>query len=97
MQIMRVEGMTRELGRAQGFIPLPVKDEFISTGNGDTEVHVMVTAWEPSPEELEKIKAGAPIHVSIYGVSMPKGTPAVEFLKRSGHPPIMLFTGNVPE
>jgi hypothetical protein len=40
----------------------------------------MVTAWSPTPDELERINAGAPIYLRIIG---------------NRHPPVMLEVGNV--
>lgn len=42
----------------------------------------MVTAWEPTPDELERLNKGAPVYLRIVG---------------SGHPPVMLEVGEVPE
>jgi len=42
----------------------------------------MVTAWLPTPKELEALNAGAPVHVRIIGIH---------------HPPIMVEVGETPE
>jgi hypothetical protein len=42
----------------------------------------MVTAWLPTPKEVEALNAGAPVHVRILGTA---------------HPPIMVTTGDAPE
>jgi hypothetical protein len=42
----------------------------------------MVTAWEPTPDELARLNAGAPVHLRILG---------------SAHPPVLLTVGEVPE
>jgi hypothetical protein len=81
MQIGRVEGCTRVLGKSQGYIGLPVRDEVVNavvTGEGTP---TMTTAWLPTPKELEALNAGAPVHVRIVG---------------SAHPPIMVEVGAVP-
>lgn len=67
--IARIEGCTRELGKSQGYLVLPVRDEVVDG------VPYMVTAWEPTPEELKLLNAGAKIHLSILG---------------NGHPPVKL-------
>jgi hypothetical protein len=81
MQIGRVEGCTRVLGKSQGYMGLPVRDEVVNavvTGEGTP---TMTTAWLPTPKELEALNAGAPVHVRIVG---------------SAHPPIMVEVGAVP-
>lgn len=81
MLIARVAGATRVLGRSQGYYGLPLRDEFINCSvNGP--VASMVTAWEPTPDEIARIVAGAPIHLRVLGTS---------------HPPVMLEVGAVPE
>jgi hypothetical protein len=42
----------------------------------------MTTAWEPTPEELDKLMKGALIEVRILGCT---------------HPPIRVMVGDVPE
>jgi len=42
----------------------------------------MVTAWLPTPKELDALNKGAPVHVRIFG---------------RAHPPIMVEVGDVPE
>jgi len=42
----------------------------------------MVTAWHPTPKELEALNAGAPVHVRILGRE---------------HPPIMVDVGEILE
>ena len=81
MQIGRVEGCTRVLGKSQGYMGLPVRDEVVNavvTGEGTP---TMTTAWLPTPKELKALNAGAPVHVRIVG---------------SAHPPIMVEVGAVP-
>lgn len=81
MIIGRIEGATRVIGKQQGYLELPIRDEFIhDTANG-LGTPWMVTAWQPTPEELEKLNAGASVHVRIRGV---------------GHPPIMVEVGPIP-
>ena len=82
MQIGRILNTTRVFGGAgQGYKELPVRDELVSCPNGEP-VPAMVTAWLPTPKELEALNAGAPVHVRILGTV---------------HPPIMVTTGEVPE
>lgn len=65
MQIGRIQGATRVLGKSQGYMGLPVRDEV----QGDTPV--MVTAWHPTPKEIEAIEAGATIYLHVCGVAHP--------------------------
>lgn len=75
MHIGRIEGATRVLGKSQGYLGLPLRDELVNCSvNGDTTPST-VTAWLPTPEELAALNAGAAIHVRILGTN---------------HPPIML-------
>lgn len=34
-------------------------------------VRIMTSAWIPTPDEVERIKAGQPIHLHIYGNGHP--------------------------
>jgi hypothetical protein len=82
MQIGRTKGATRVIGKSQGYMGLPLRDETINcTVNGENTPS-MVTAWLPTPKELEALNKGAPVHVRILGTS---------------HPPIMVGVGEVPE
>lgn len=46
----------------------------------ETDIDVIVSQWQPSVEELERIKRGEPIFLTVYG----RGMPAVSL---SGHNP----------
>lgn len=81
MLIARIENATRVLGKSQGFLGLPIRDESISErvlGNG---VPCMVTAWEPTPDELARLNAGAKIELRLIGTQ---------------HPPVLLGVGECP-
>lgn len=81
MLIARIVGATRLLGKSQGYLGLPVRDEVINcavTGDGTP---CMVTAWHPTPDELAALNAGAAVHVRLIGVA---------------HPPIMVEVGEPP-
>ncbi len=81
MQIGRIVGATRILGKSQGYLGLPLRDEVVNcTVNGDG-TPAMVTAWLPTPAELAALNAGAAVHVRILGVS---------------HPPMMVEVGQTP-
>lgn len=78
----RIEGATRYLGAPLGWQPdddgdcahLAIKQEFNPPR--------MSSAWEPTPDELARIAAGAHVVLTVAG---------------SGHPPVMLSVGEVPE
>jgi hypothetical protein len=82
MQIGRIRGATRVLGKAQGYLGLPVRDEPINCNVDGKDTPSMVTAWLPTPKELEALNAGAAVHVRLLG---------------NAHPPIMVTVGEVPE
>lgn len=82
MQIGRIEGATRVLGKSQGYNGLPVRDELINEKVNGEGTPSMVTAWEPTPEELQRIIKGANVHVHILGRE---------------HPPLMVEVGKAPD
>jgi hypothetical protein len=84
MQIGRIKGTTRVLGKAQGYMGLPVRDEVVGCGakGCDCQVPAMVTAWLPTPKELAALNAGAAVHVQILG---------------NVHPPMMVTAGEAPD
>lgn len=79
----RIEACTRVLGAPIGWTPetsgpcrgLPIRDEM----NGD--MPAMVSCWEPTPDEVAAIAAGAKVMLRILG---------------SGHPPVALWVGERP-
>lgn len=79
--ILRIEGATRVLGKSQGYIGLPLRDEPVYCSVGGQGTPSMVTAWEPTPDELARLNAGAPVLVRIIGTA---------------HPPIMIEVGAEP-
>lgn len=82
MQSGMIEGVTRVVGKAQGYNDLAIRDELGNCSVNGEGTPVMVTAWFPLPDELERINAGAPIHLHILGVSPP---------------PVRVDVGRVPE
>lgn len=82
MQIGRIRGATREVGKSQGYRGLPLRDELINCTVNGPGTPAMVTAWLPTPRELELLNAGAAVHVRILG-TVP--------------PPMMVEVGEVPE
>ena len=81
---LRIVGHTRWLGKPLGWEPetqgpcghLAIRD--IDTTAGPA----MQSAWEPSPEELDRLKAGAPIILTVVG---------------RVHPPVEVRVGNTPQ
>lgn len=82
MMIARIEGCTRVIGKSQGYLGLPIRDELTHDTVNGPETPSMVTAWEMTPDELERLKVGATIYLRVLG---------------SSHPPVMLTVGPVPE
>lgn len=72
-----IEGTTRRIGKAQGYKGLAIRDQ-VDPDWGPQ----MVTAWEPTPDEINLIKLGASIEITILGQQ---------------HPPIMVTVGNPPD
>lgn len=75
----RIEGFTRELGKAQGYFTLYIKDVVI--GEPGSQCPAMQSAWEPTPDELALLCAGAPIVITLLG---------------NVHAPIQVGIGNLP-
>lgn len=63
MLIAMIEKFTRVCGKAQGYLGLPIRD--MRTPDG---YPMMVTAWTPTPAELEALNNGANVNVIIMGV-----------------------------
>lgn len=84
MEIQRIEGATRVLGKPQSWDDekgvecgsLPILDIEVVGKNA------MVSAWKPTDEELGKLVAGAPLHLIVYGTA---------------HPPVMLSVDTNPD
>ncbi len=81
MEVGRITGATRVVGACQGYLGLPIRDELINCPVNGPNTPAMVTAWFPTPAELEALNAGAPMHITILGVSPP---------------PMFVTTGDVP-
>ena len=82
MEIGRITGCTRVIGKSQGYYGLPLRDETINDSVTGPGTPCMVTAWMPTPDELAALNAGAPIHLRVIGTQ---------------HPPVMLSVGDAPE
>lgn len=81
MLVGHIEGATRTIGKSQGYLGLPLRDEKINCAVNGEGTPAMVTAWLPTPEELAALNAGAAVHVRILGTA---------------HPPIMVGVGSPP-
>ena len=81
MQIGRITGATRVIGKSQGYMGLPLRDEIVHCSVNGAGTPSMVTAWLPTPAELAALASGAPVYVRILGTQ---------------HPPIMLTVGPLP-
>lgn len=81
MQIGRILNHTRIIGKSQGYMGLPVRYELIHEKVNGEATPSMVTAWLPTPKELNALNKGAPVHVRLLG---------------SIHPPIMVEVGDIP-
>lgn len=80
----RIPGATRYLGAPAGWEPeehghcahLAIQDTVVNGG-----VPAMQSVWEPTPDELERLKAGAPVYLLIVGTA---------------HPPVAVSVGAAP-
>ena len=81
MIIKMIAGATRVLGKRQGYLGLPFRDEAINDSVTGPDTPSMVTAWEPTPDGVEKLRRGAPVLLRVVG---------------QVHPPVMLTVGDAP-
>lgn len=70
-----IEGVTRVIGKAQGYLGLPLRDELANCSVSGV-VPSMVTAWEPTPEELAALNNGGAVYLRVLG---------------EVHPPVMVW------
>ena len=82
MIIGRIEGATRVLGKSQGYLGLPLRDVLINSTVDGPQTPAMETAWLPTPDEIERINAGAPVILRIIGAA---------------HPPVMIDVGTLAD
>lgn len=75
MMIKMIAGVTRVLGKSQGYLGLPIRDEVMETQEAGA-VPCMVSAWEPTPDEITHIAAGGTVYLRVLGV---------------GHPPVLIW------
>lgn len=79
--IGHIHGCTRVLGKSQGYLGLPLRDVVIHDTVNGPETPAMETAWLPTPAELARLAAGAPVILRVLGTA---------------HPPVMIDVGEVP-
>lgn len=82
MHIGHIEGATRTIGKSQGFLGLPLRDEVLGCSVSGAATPMMFTAWLPTPAELAALNSGAAVHVGIQG---------------KAHPPIAVLVGPEPD
>ena len=82
MRIGMIEGVSRIIGKAQGYLGLPLRDGTMNCPVNGPGTPTMTTAWLPTPQELEALNRGAAVHVRIIG---------------NRHPPIMVEVGPEPK
>lgn len=65
MQVGMIEGMTRVIGKSQGYIGLPLRD---TDADGTP---IMESAWFPTPKEITAMNNGAPVVLRVIGSAHP--------------------------
>ena len=65
MIINAIEGCTRRIGKSQGYLGLPLRDEVVDG------VPQMTSSWQPTPAEAAKLAQGAPIYLTVLGTAHP--------------------------
>jgi hypothetical protein len=80
----RIEGATRYLGAPQGWSPDRDGDcahlAILDIQAGD-HPPVMLSAWEPTPDEIEAMQRGAPVYLQVVGTAHPPVNVWVEVSK----------------
>lgn len=62
----RPANTTRNLGKSQGFLGLPISDTHLDDGTP-----CMISLWSPTPHELDALVRGAPVRLIVIGVEHP--------------------------
>jgi len=76
MQIGRIKGTTRVLGKSQGYIGLPVRDITVRDNKTGETYNAMESAHLLSHDEVDALLRGAPMIMRVMGTA---------------HPPMMLY------
>lgn len=71
MEIGLIRGATRVLGKVQGYLGLPVRDERIDCAVGGAGTPSMVTEWRPTEAEIAALTEGGVIQVRLLGLLHP--------------------------
>jgi hypothetical protein len=71
MLVGAIDGATRVVGKSQGYLGLPIRDEVINCSVNGQNTPAMLTAWLPTPAELAWLNAGGPVLVRILGTTPP--------------------------
>lgn len=69
MIIGHIEGATRVLGPPSEnpeVKPLAIRDIMFSDGT-----RAVMSAWHPTPDEVEALAAGEPVYLCVFGTNMP--------------------------
>ena len=66
MMINAITGCTRRIGKSQGYLGLPLRDEVRDDGTPQ-----MTSSWQPTPAELQALVEGSPIYVTLLGTTHP--------------------------
>lgn len=77
-----ITGYTDKIGEKQGYKPLFVRRTPIVDPTSKAPTQLQETAWTPSPHELAQLNAGGSVIVKLLS---------------TGHPPIKVEVGDVPE
>lgn len=85
MRPVRIPGFTRELAKGQPeYLNLCIRDETVhieGPAGVPIECNAMTSLWEPTPQQLEILKAGGKVALRILGTS---------------HPPVSLWVEQAP-
>lgn len=65
----RIADSTRVLGKSQGYLGLPVRDDVIVVDGQD--VPIIKSAWFPTDAEIAALRHGAPVYMTIMGEAQP--------------------------
>lgn len=71
------------IGRSQGYMGLAVNFSVVTDATTNGLTPCLRTAHQPTPEEIERIVAGAPIVLELINIQR--------------HPPMSIYVGETPE
>lgn len=76
MQIGRIQGTTRVIGKSQGYIGLPLRDIALKDPTDGKITPAMESAWLLAPDEMQALIDGRPLILRVLG---------------TGHPPVNMY------